>query len=177
MILLMGLPGAGKGTQGKIMADQHGMHLVSMGEIIRMYVTGNRRSRMLAGELLEDSEVIELVSRILDGIENKNLCVLDGFPRTVAQAEWLLAKAKADGFSISHVIHLIASENTVKDRLHARGRLDDRDDVINERFKEYKELTEPLFSWFKQHNVNVINIDAGRSVDAVNDDVTKSLNL
>ncbi len=173
----MGLPGAGKGTQGKIMADKHGMHLVSMGDIIRMYVTGERRSRMLAGELLDDQEVIDLLGRILDGIDNKDLCVLDGFPRTIAQAEWLLDKSKQDKFSISHVIHLSASEDIVKQRLHARGRLDDQDNVINERFKEYKELTEPLFAWFKDHNIDVINIDAGRSVDQVNDDVTNSLHL
>lgn len=176
MIILMGLPGAGKGTQGKIMADQHGMHLLSMGEIIRMYITGERRARMLSGELLGDQEVIELLDRLLDGVANKDLCVLDGFPRTIPQAEWLLNKSKKDGFSISHVINLIASEVTVTNRLHARGRLDDKDAVIEERFKEYKELTLPLTAWYKSHGVDVISINAERSVDEVNADVAKSLN-
>ncbi|MGH7233856.1 MAG: adenylate kinase family protein, partial [Candidatus Saccharimonadales bacterium] len=169
MILLMGLPGAGKGTQGKIMADQHGMHLVSMGEIIRMYVTGERRIGMLSGELLDDNEVIELLDQVLSGIASKDLCVLDGFPRTIAQAEWLVDKAQKENFKISYVIHLAANEGTVKDRLRARGRLDDREDVIVERFKEYNQLTLPLIKWFKEHNIKVIEINAERTVDEVND--------
>lgn len=173
----MGLPGAGKGTQGKIMADQHGMHLISMGEIVRLYVTGERRARMLAGELLEDSEVIEILEKVLNSIQNKELCVLDGFPRTIPQAEWLMRKSDQDHFSVSHVIHLNAGEKTVRARLRARGRLDDKEEVIEERFKEYKELTQPLIDWFNAHNIDVINIDASRSVDEVNNDVTKSLNL
>ncbi len=177
MILLMGLPGAGKGTQGKIMADRHGMHLVSMGEIIRMYVTGERRVGMLSGELLDDQEVIALLDQVLGGIVNKELCVLDGFPRTIPQAEWLLNKAKKENFKISGVIHLAADEATVKTRLRTRGRLDDREDVIDERFREYNQLTRPLLAWFKEHDIAVFDINAKRSVDAVNDDVTRSLHL
>ena len=177
MILLMGLPGSGKGTQGKIMADQHQLHLISMGEIIRLYVTGERRRRMLSGELLADQEVIELLNGVLEKLPNKNLCVLDGFPRTIYQAEWLVGKAKDENFTIDYVIYLDASDETVKSRLHARGRLDDQDEVIEERFKEYEELTHPLVAWFTQHNINVININAERSVDEVNNDVSKALNL
>ena len=177
MILLMGLPGSGKGTQGKIMADQHGMHLISMGEIIRLYVTGDRRARMLSGELLDDEEVISLLDRVLDSLPNKKLCVLDGFPRTVAQAEWLLQKAGRENFSIDYVINLEAGEETVKLRLKARGRIDDKDEVIVERFKEYGELTQPLVNWYREHNIDVANINAERSVDEVNNDVTASLHL
>ena len=177
MILLMGLPGSGKGTQGKIMADQHGMHLISMGEIIRLYVTGDRRARMLSGELLDDEEVISLLDRVLDSLPNKKLCVLDGFPRTVAQAEWLLQKAGRENFSIDYVINLEAGEETVKLRLKARGRIDDKDEVIVERFKEYGELTQPLVNWYREHNIDVVNINAERSVDEVNNDVTASLHL
>jgi len=173
----MGLPGSGKGTQGKMMADEHGMHLISMGEIIRLYVTGERRNRMLAGELLDDSEVIELLDRVLDTIPNKELCVLDGFPRTVHQAEWLVEKAKRENFNISHVINLDASQETVKNRLRARGRSDDKEEVIEERFKEYAELTQPLLVWFKEHNIDLLNIDAERSVYDVNSDVSNALHL
>jgi len=173
----MGLPGSGKGTQGKMMADEHGMHLISMGEIIRLYVTGERRNRMLSGELLDDSEVIELLDRVLDTIPNKELCVLDGFPRTIHQAEWLVEKANRDNFNISHVINLDASQGTVKNRLRARGRSDDKEEVIEERFKEYAELTQPLIVWFKEHNIDLLNIDAERSVYDVNSDVSKALHL
>ncbi len=177
MILLMGLPGSGKGTQGKMMADQHGMHLISMGELIRLYVSGERRSQMLAGELLDDQEVIGLLDRVLDSLSNKRLCVLDGFPRTVVQAEWLLDKAKREGFSIDHVINLEAPEETVKQRLRARGRMDDKEEVIEERFKEYAELTRPLINWYTKHGIKLININAKRSVDEVNNDVIRTIHL
>ncbi len=177
MILLMGLPGSGKGTQGKIMADQHRMHLVSMGEIIRMYVTGERRDRMLSGELLDDEEVIPLMDSVLDSLPDKKMCVLDGFPRTVHQAEWLMKKSQNESFTIDYVINLVAGEETVKRRLKARGRLDDKDEVIEERFKEYEELTQPLVQWYKEHNIDVVNINAERSVDEVNNDVTATLHL
>ncbi len=177
MILLMGLPGAGKGTQGKMMADQHGMHLVSMGEIIRLYVTGERRAKMLAGELLDDQEVIDILDRVLDTLPNKELCVLDGFPRTIKQAEWLLNKSRQENFSISHVINLVASEDTVRNRLRARGRMDDDENVIEERFREYAELTLPLINWYKQHGIEVINVNAERSVYEVNNDVVGTLRI
>ncbi len=177
MILLMGLPGSGKGTQGKMMADQHGMHLITMGEIIRLYVSGARRTQMLAGELLEDAEVINLLDKVFNSLPDKEKCVLDGFPRTFAQAEWLIEKARNDNFSISYVINLEAGEDVVRRRLQSRGRIDDKEEVMAERFREYEELTLPLVDWYKEHNIKVININAERSVYEVNDDVTRELHL
>lgn len=171
MILLMGLPGAGKGTQGKILADTHGMHLISMGEIIRMYVTGEQRQRMLAGELLGDDEVIAIVDKVLDTLPPEEECILDGFPRTVPQAEWLLNKLERMQSQLRCVIHLTASPQAVKTRLKARGRMDDKDEVIEERFREYQRLTEPLFIWFKKHNIEVVDIDAERQVNEVSGDI------
>lgn len=173
----MGLPGSGKGTQGKMMSDEHRLHLISMGEIIRLYVSGERRIRMLSGELLDDDEVISLLSSVLEHIISKDKCVLDGFPRTIHQAEWLLEKSNSENFKIDAVINLVASEETVRHRLRARGRSDDREEVIQERFKEYSDLTLPLLDWYKVNNVKVINIDAEKSVDEVNDQVAKAVFL
>jgi adenylate kinase family enzyme len=64
VILLMGLPGSGKGTQGKMLADQVGLHLISMGELVRLYVTGERRKEMLRGKLLSDDEVINMTTTL-----------------------------------------------------------------------------------------------------------------
>ena len=177
MIVLMGLPGSGKGTQGKMMADQHGMHLISMGELIRLYVTGERRQRMLSGELLDDQEVINLLDKVFASLPTSGEWILDGFPRTIPQAEWLYEQMQQGRFKIDYVINLEASTDTVKNRLAARGRMDDRDEVIRERFKEYQELTLPLINWFKDHGIQVIGINAERSVDEVNNDVISALQL
>lgn len=175
MILLMGLPGSGKGTQGKMLADFHGLHLISMGEIIRMYVSGDRRKRMLAGELLDDHEVIDILERVLDSLPDDTEYVLDGFPRTVPQAEWLLKRMEIKHSQIRCVLHLTASVEAVKARLHARGRMDDRDEVIEERFREYQELTQPLLDWYKQHNIEVCDINAERSPNEVHAEIVDLL--
>lgn len=167
----MGLPGSGKGTQGKMMSDEHGLHLISMGEIIRLYVSGERRVRMLSGELLDDNEVISLLEHVLAYISNKDKCVLDGFPRTIPQAEWLLQKSLTENFKIDCVINLQASIETVSRRLKIRGRSDDREEVIRERFKEYNSLTLPLLDWYKANHVLVLDIDAEKSINEVNEQV------
>jgi adenylate kinase len=177
MILLMGLPGSGKGTQGKMLADHHGLHLISMGEIIRMYVTGDRRQRMLTGELLDDDEVIEILERVLDSLPDDSEYILDGFPRTVPQAEWLVKRLRAKSSKIRCVIHLTASAEAVKARLQARGRIDDKDEVIEERFREYQQLTQPLLKWYKEHDIAVCDIHAERSPHDVHEEIMKVLKV
>lgn len=173
----MGLPGSGKGTQGKMLADEHGLHLISMGDLVRMYVTGERRQRMLSGELLDDDEIIAMLDRALSSMDDDDNCVLDGFPRTIPQAEWLMEQVKQGRFTLSHMLYLTASHQAVKARLQARGRLDDKDTVIEERFKEYERLTQPVVDWFSDQGVRVLRVDGERSTDAVNRDIVSQLNL
>ena len=175
MILLMGLAGSGKGTQGKRLADQQGYHLISMGEVLRMYVTGRRREQMLAGELLDDQEIIRIVDQVLTSVLNSAEVLMDGFPRTIPQAEWLLEQVKAGRFQLDVAFHLVASRQAVKQRLMKRGRIDDKDASIEARFDEYERSTTPLLAWLSEHGVKVINIDAERPVEAVNDDLVKNL--
>lgn len=167
----MGLPGAGKGTQGKMMADINGMHLLSMSDIIRLYITEESRAKLSSGQLLDDDETIALFDQVLSSIDRKDNCVLDGFPRTIGQAEWLLKRSKLDNFQINHVIFLDASFETVKSRLQIRGRADDRVEVVERRFKVYKSYTQPLLDWYSENNIDVVRIDAEQTVDKVNQDV------
>jgi adenylate kinase len=175
MILLMGIAGSGKGTQGKMLADQHGLHLLSMGDVLRMYVTGKQRERMLAGGLLGDQEIIEIVDRVLSSIPDHEEILMDGFPRTIPQAEWLLKQANSGKFNLKVAIHLKASRQAVKRRLLKRARLDDKEDSIEARFDEYERSTMPLIEWLNRHSVKVYDINAERSVDEVNKDLVSIL--
>ena len=175
MILLMGIAGSGKGTQGKMLADQHGFHLISMGDVLRMYITGPRRQRMLAGELLDDEEIIDIVSNVLTSLPDEEEVILDGFPRTIPQAKWLLEQTKTGRFTIKNVFHLVASREAVKSRLMNRGRIDDKEEAIEERFNEYQRSTEPLLKWLTENGVTVNNINAERSVETINDDLVAHL--
>ena len=175
MILLMGIAGSGKGTQGKMLADDRGYHLISMGEVLRMYVTGEQRKKMLAGGLLDDKEIIEIVDKVLKTIPDNEEVLMDGFPRTIPQAEWLLEQVNSGRFILKGGVHLVASEEAVKARLMNRGRIDDTEEAISERFQEYQRSTQPLITWLRDHKIDVIDIDAERSPETVNEEIVQHL--
>jgi adenylate kinase len=175
MILLMGIAGSGKGTQGKMLSDQHGLHLVSMGDVLRMYVTGKQRERMLAGELLGDKEIIEIVDRVLLSIPDNLEVLLDGFPRTIPQAEWLTKQADTGRFKLNAAFHLVASREAVKERLIKRARIDDKDAAIEARFDEYERSTIPLIEWLSYNGVKVVSINAERPVNEINHELVEQL--
>jgi adenylate kinase len=176
MILLMGIAGSGKGTQGKMLADTRGFHLISMGDVLRTYVTGKQRERMLAGELLDDSEIIKIVEQVLASLSDTEEVLFDGFPRTIPQAEWLLDQVKAGRFEIEVAFHLLASRGAVKHRLLKRARIDDVEASIEARFDEYSRSTEPLLTWLRDNGVDVKDIDAERPVELVSDELISYLN-
>jgi adenylate kinase len=176
VILLVGIAGSGKGTQGKMLADRHGFHLISMGEVLRMYVTGKQREKMLAGGLLDDQEIISLVDRVLSSLPDDEEVLMDGFPRTIPQAKWLLSQVKTGRFNLKATFHLVASREAVKARLMRRARIDDVEAAIEKRFDEYQRSTEPLITWLSENGVKVIDINAERPPEAVNTDLLSYLN-
>src|SRR6266545_3763861 len=144
MIILTGVAGAGKSMQGKILADEHGYAWISCGEVLRVLVTGKRRQEMLEGKLLSDDEVINVMDKVLELVDTMQEFVLDGFPRTVPQADWLLDQVHQKRFKLTAVINLVASDEVVRQRLLGRGRQDDTEEVIAKRFQEYHAVTLPI---------------------------------
>jgi adenylate kinase len=175
MIVLMGVAGSGKSMQGRLLADEHGYAWISTGEVLRVLITGKRRQEMLEGKLLADWEVIEILDKILDLINVKEEFVLDGFPRTVAQADWLLEQVRRERFELSAVVHLAASEDVVKQRLLKRGRQDDKEDSITERFTEYRSVTLPILKHLEEEGVPIFTIDAAQTAEEVHDHITAYL--
>lgn len=171
MILLMGVAGAGKSMQGRILADEHGYAWVSTGEILRVLVTGKRRQEMMQGKLLSDAEVIELIDKVFEMIDTKQEFVLDGFPRTIPQADWLTEQARAGRFDLHCIINLVASEDVVIDRLTKRGRPDDTPEVISRRIADYEQTTKPILQHFIDANIPVHNIDGDRDARAIHDEI------
>lgn len=177
MILLMGIAGSGKGTQGKMLADKYNYHLISMGDVLRMYVTGELREKMLRGELLGDEDIISIIDGVLTSLKDDEQVILDGFPRTIPQAEWLLEQVQKGRFHLESALHLVASKDAVKARLLDRARLDDKEDAIEARFAEYERSTMPLIEWLKNHGVKVVDIKAERSVEEVHGEIANELGL
>lgn len=175
MIIFTGVAGSGKSVQGKMLADHLGLPWLSTGEFLRMLISGERRKDMLAGKLLDDKEIIALVQRIFNVVDTKHEFILDGFPRTVAQADWLLNQVKHGQLKISAVVHLKATEDAVRQRLLKRGRQDDTSSAIKERFTEYSETILPILEHFKQAGIAVHDINAEQSVDTVQNDIRAAI--
>lgn len=176
MIILMGIAGAGKSMQGRLFADEYGYAWVSTGELLRVLVTGKRRRAMLEGKLLSDDEMIGILDKVFDLIDTSQEFVLDGFPRTARQADWLLEQTSQGRFDVDAVFHLVASEEAIRERLKLRGRLDDTDEAITERLKEYREVTQPILSLFRESGIPVYDINADQTPDQVHQAILKHVN-
>lgn len=171
MIILMGVAGAGKSMQGRLFADEHGYAWISTGELFRVLVTGKRRQQMLEGKLLDDDEVIELIDKTLAMIDLNKEFVLDGFPRTKTQADWVLRQVKDGRFKLTAIFNLTASPEVVKERLLKRGRQDDTEEVIKKRFAEYDAVTLPIIDYFRKAGAKVYDIAAGQDPMTVHDQI------
>ena len=175
MIIFMGVAGAGKSSQGRKVADENGLPWLSTGEFLRMLISGEKRKDMIAGKLLNDQQIITMLRKIFHVINTDEEFVLDGFPRTVAQADWLLGEVKHGQLDITAVVHLQASREVVSKRLLSRGRPDDTKAAIEERFTEYEEAALPILEHFKKAGIRVIDINGDQSSKAVHDEISAAL--
>lgn len=175
MIVFTGVAGSGKSMQGRMLADNLGYPWLSTGEFLRMLVSGKKRLDMVEGKLLGDKEIIQLVQKIFSLINTHEEFILDGFPRTIQQADWLLNQMKHGQLHITAVIHLKASEQAVERRLLERGRRDDNSAAIRERFNEYQQSILPILEDFKRSGVPVYDIDGEQPAEVVFSAIKKSL--
>lgn len=175
MIILTGVAGSGKSMQGRLLADREALPWLSTGEFLRMLISGDERRDMLAGKLLDDEEIISLVQKIFNVVGVEEEFVMDGFPRTSGQADWLLSQAKYGQLDITAVIHLTASKEVVLKRLLGRGRQDDTEEAITERFKEYEEGIKPILKQFKAADIPVCDIDGEQEPEVIHQQILKAL--
>ncbi len=175
MILFMGVAGAGKSIQGRALADEMGLPWLSTGEFLRMLISGEPRKNMVSGKLLEDDEIIRLVQKIFTVVNTEEEFILDGFPRTASQADWLLGQVKHGQLELTAVIHLTASPETVKRRLLERARPDDTEEAINARFQEYDQNIVPILDQLRAAGIKVYDIDGDKPVAEVHDAIRKAL--
>lgn len=157
--------------QGQLLARDLGYQWISTGEFLRARIAAARRKEMLAGKLLDDQEMIELVGGFFKSLTGDISCILDGFPRTLAQAKWLLQQHNQEVVEIEGVVHLDVTKDEVMKRLLARGRDDDKEAVIARRYDSYVATTEPIIAWFKQQNIPLYEIDGKRSIEEIHADI------
>ena len=171
----MGIAGAGKGTQAKMLVEKDNYSLVSTGDLLRTYATEDQHRRMLEGVLLRDEEIFEMIGKALDKVPDLSKCVLDGTPRSIPQAEWLLQQAKQGRFDIKAVVHINVDEDIVRQRLVGRGRSDDTDAGITKRFEEYRNNTLPILDYLEQHGIKVYDVDGNQEPATVHQEIVKCI--
>ena len=172
-LLIMGPPGAGKGTQAKILSKKFNLVHLSTGDILRSEIdkksaTGSEaQSYMNAGNLVPDKVLLAMMGITLENLKDKGL-ILDGFPRTIPQAEGLSTIFESLNQKINHVINIYVNKDVLINRLVERaeksGRADDTKEVIVNRQKVYHKLTAPLTEFYDNE---IINIDGDGSIEEV----------
>ncbi len=169
-IVLLGPPGAGKGTQAIKLAEKLGVPQVSTGDLFRHNIsTGTElgleaKKYMDAGDLVPASLTNALVDARLDDADMVNGFILDGFPRSVEQAEALHDMLARRNLALDAVLEFRVPEEELVSRLKGRGRADDTEDVIRNRFKVYRDETAPLLNYYS-HELKTV--DAVGELDAV----------
>jgi adenylate kinase len=175
MIVFMGVAGAGKSVQGKLLADDLGYEWLSTGAYLREHMTDVQREEMLQGKLLADEEIIGILKNFFEELGTDRQCVLDGFPRTLPQAQWLLDEYRTGKIKLNAIVYLKVSKEVVKERLLARGRSDDTEEAIDRRFKEYEAETLPIVSWFKDQGIPVCEVNGERPIEEIHTDIVSLL--
>lgn len=176
MIIVIGVAGVGKSTQCRLLEESGGYKWISVGQYLRETVIDPQlQAIMLAGDRLDDDYVISKVDEIIKSLGDSPELIVDGFPRSMRQADWLIKEHEYGNINISHVIHLTADEQIAKDRLEHRSRSDDTKKAIEERFSDYRANILPIINLFSHSGIKVAKIDGQRMMDEVQIEIQKAL--
>jgi adenylate kinase len=179
----MGPPGAGKGTQGELLARRLGIPRYSTGDILRQALRdgtpmGIKAKRyMHAGELVPDDVILGIVGEALANEDSEPGFLLDGFPRTVAQAEGLRRLLQDRGQKLDAIVDLSVPEDEIMKRLSTRGRKDDLQKTIKRRLEVYGKKKKPLVDFYAARGVQVVSVEGVGDIDDIQADILERLSL
>jgi adenylate kinase len=177
-IILFGAPGAGKGTQAEKLVAKYGLVQLSTGDMLRAAISagtdlGKRAKEIMdRGDLVSDDIIVGMIAARLDDKDCANGVILDGFPRTVAQAEALGKMLASKGLSLDGVIEIRVDEAALFARIENRAaetggaRSDDNADTLRKRLAVYHENTAPLLPYYRDKGV-LKSVDGMATIDEV----------
>ena len=181
-IILFGPPGIGKGTQAEKISSEYNIPKISTGDILRKAIESGTRLGMSAkklmdkGELVPDKIVLGIVEDRIEEDDCSNGFILDGFPRTIPQAEGLTHLMKSLNFPQCKCIEIQVPDEIIVERLLMRGRNDDAEDTIRRRLQIYKNQTAPVKDYYDKNN-NFFQVNGNKAIDEVFKDITAILTL
>jgi adenylate kinase len=179
-IVVMGPPGAGKGTQAGKISEKHGIPHISTGDILRAEVARDTdlgrmvKGVMESGGLVEDRIVLELIDDRLAKPDCDRGFILDGFPRTIPQAKGLEEILNAQDKRGLIVIDIAVPDDVLMSRLVARKRADDTKEIIENRIHVYHEQTAPLIAFYEKKGT-LVRVDGDRPIESVFEEIDKVL--
>jgi adenylate kinase len=189
-LILLGPPGAGKGTQAQRLVEKHGIPQLSTGDMLRAAVAhgtevGRRAKAVMdSGQLVSDEIVNQIVSERIDEPDAARGFILDGFPRTVPQAEALTRMLAEKGQKLDAVIELKVDESALVSRMEKRVaetlasggkvRADDNPESFRKRLNEYREKTAPLSAYYASTG-ELVTLDGMADMDSVTAEIEKVL--
>lgn len=184
-LVFLGPPGVGKGTQAKIYAESQGLAHISTGDMLRNAVKsgselGARVSKIIdAGQLVPDELMIELIDARIGEADCSSGYILDGFPRTIPQAQALANLIAKHGATIRAAVLFDLADHEIMARLTNRreqeNRADDNEEVQRRRLEVYRTQTAPLIDYYQQENL-LLRIPADGEISQVQELLTRELN-
>lgn len=175
MILFFGPPGAGKSVQGQLLAARHDWRWLSVGQLLRDTGDTELLREMQTGKLVSNELVNGIVAEAIKNAQDIEHLILDGFPRQLEQAEWLVESQPKHGRIINLVIILEVPRDELIRRLRVRGRVDDTLETVNERMQTYRAEIYPILTYLTDQNVHIAHIDGNSSVGTVHDRIEAEL--
>ena len=179
MILLFGPTGAGKSVQGQMLAARMGWKWLSTGEMLRDSDDPEVIRVLKSGELVSDELTYEVFEKAIQDAKAKKFprTIVDGFPRTKEQAEWLAQYLKENDEQIDVVVTLEVPEHEIMNRLEKRARMEDTPETVARRMTIYRQKMYPILSEFADSGIKIVHIEgvgtAGEVHDKIYDEVEK----
>ena len=186
ILIFFGPPGAGKGTQAKLLSKHYDIPHLSTGDILRTKLLEKdslsiKLQNIIDGGTLVSDEIInQIVLQRLQKNDCSNGFILDGYPRTKIQAQFLNSYFEKNNLQISRIIEILLEDNDIKKRIKSRSeienRQDDREDVINIRLKKYHSETKPVLKYYRENNIEKYNIVNGnQKIEKITSDILEIL--
>lgn len=171
MILFFGPTGAGKSMQGQMLAVRQGWKWLSTGEMLRESKDPEVIKVLKSGELVSDELTYEVFDAAIRDAKAKNYekTIVDGFPRTKEQAEWLAEYMEKNGETIDLVVVLEVPESEIMKRLEKRGRMEDTPETIARRMNIYRQKMYPVLGSFAEEGIKIIHLDGTGTAGEVHD--------
>ncbi|MFZ2494761.1 MAG: nucleoside monophosphate kinase [Candidatus Saccharimonadales bacterium] len=177
MILFFGPTGAGKSMQGQMLAARMNWKWLSTGEMLRQSTDPEVIAVLKSGELVSDELTYEVFEQAIAEVREKKYTnvIVDGFPRTATQAEWLAEHMERTGHHIDIVVVLEVPENEIMQRLEKRGRMEDTPETIARRMTIYRQKMYPVLGIFAEDHIPIVHIDGKGTAGQIHDKIYDEL--